>query len=187
MKIFKNEIGLLYSLIIFAQFFFLSCGKNDNDIPESSLELRDTLIYKRGSDIPFTGREKARVQNKIIEYDVVDGIKHGDFILYYEAGNIEIKGQLDKNKNVGKWQYFYESGQIESEGNFVDNFPEGEWKWYYRSGDLREQGSYKGGKRVGLWKRFDANGNVIEEKEFFESDSLNTETDYLEKLKDNIK
>jgi len=186
MKISKNEIFLLSSLIIFAQFFFLTCDKKNNNIQESSLELRDTLIYKKGSDIPFTGREKARIENKIIEYDVVDGVKHGDFILYYESANIEIKGQLDKNRNVGKWQYFYESGQIESEGNFVDDFPEGEWKWYYRSGTLREQGSFKGGKRIGLWKQFDVSGNVIEEKEFFESDSLNTETDYLERLKNNL-
>ena len=183
MKKFKNEIFLLYALIIFAQFFFLACDKKDNDIPESSLSIRDNLIYKNGSDIPFTGREKARVENKIIEYDIVDGLKHGDFRLYYESGNIEIKGQIDKNKNIGKWQYFYESGQVESEGRFVDDLPEGEWKWYYRSGDLREQGSFKGGKRVGLWKQFDVSGNVIEEKEIFESDSLNTETDYLEKLK----
>ncbi|MCH7964102.1 MAG: hypothetical protein IH852_09200 [Bacteroidetes bacterium] len=183
MKKIKNEIFLLSSIIIFAQFFFLTCDKNNNDIPESSLAIRDTLIYKNGSDIPFTGREKARVENKIIEYDIVDGIKHGDFRLYYESGNIEIKGQIDKNKNIGKWQYFYESGQIESEGNFVDDFPEGEWKWYYRLGALREQGNFKGGKRIGFWKQFDVSGNVIEEKEFFESDSLNNETDYLEKLK----
>jgi antitoxin component YwqK of YwqJK toxin-antitoxin module len=186
MKILKYEISLLSALIIFVQFFFLNCGENKDDIPKSTLIIRDNIIYKIGSDIPYTGREKARVENKIIEYDVVDGLKHGDFRLYYEDGNIEIKGQVDKNKNIGKWQYFYESGQIESEGNFVDNFPDGEWKWYYRSGELREQGIFKGGKRVGFWKLFDVSGNVIEEKEFFESDSLNTETDYLEKLKNNL-
>ena len=186
MKKFKIKILFLSSLIIFAQFFFLTCDKNNNNIPESSLAIRDTLIYKNGSDMPFTGREKARVQNKIIEYDIVDGIKHGDFRLYYESGNIEIKGQIDKNKNIGKWQYFYESGQIESEGNFVDDFPEGEWKWSYRLGALREQGNFKGGKRIGFWKQFDVSGNVIEEKEFFESDSLNTETDYLERLKNKL-
>ncbi len=106
MKIFKNEIFLLSSLIIFAQFFFLTCDNNNNEIPESSLTIRDNVIYKNGSDIPFTGREKARVENKIIEYDIVDGLKHGDFRLYYESGNIEIIGQIDKNRNIGNWQYF---------------------------------------------------------------------------------
>jgi len=183
MKIFKNEIFVLSSLIIFAQFFFLACDEKNDNTPESSLTIRDNVIYENGSDIPFTGREKARVENKIIEYDIVDGLKHGDFRLYYESGNIEIIGQIDKNRNIGKWQYFYESGQMESEGNFVDDLPEGEWKWYYRSGDLREQRSFEGGKRIGLWKQLNEGGNVIKEEEVLESDSLNTETDHLEKLK----
>ena len=186
MKIFKNKIFLLSFLIIVAQFFFLTCDNNNNEIPESSLTIRDNIIYKNESDIPFTGREKARVENKIIEYDIVDGLKHGEFRLYYESGNIEIKGQIDKNRNIGKWQYFYESGQMESEGLFVNNLPEGEWKWYYRSGNIREQGSLQGGKRVGLWKQFDENGNVIKEEEVLESDSLNTETGHLEKLKNHL-
>ncbi len=67
-------------------------------IPGKILTIRDNVIYKNGSDIPFTGREKAHVENKIIEYDIVDGLKHGDFRLYYESGNIEIKGQIDKNR-----------------------------------------------------------------------------------------
>ena len=183
MKNNKNKIFLLSTLIIFAQFFFLACEKSKDDIPKSNLTIRDNVIYKVGSDIPYTGKERARVENKIIEYDIVDGLKTGSFRLYYESGEIEIKGQIDKNKNFGKWRYFYESGQIASEGNFVDDFPEGEWKWYYRSGGIREQGSFTGGMRVGLWKQFDESGNVIEEEEIFESDSLNTETDHLEKLK----
>ncbi len=179
------KISLLSALIIFTQFFFLACDTKSDENLTSTLEMRDSLLYKIGSNIPFTGKEKARVENKIIEYDVVDGLKHGDFRLYYEDGNIEIKGQIDKNKNIGKWQYFYETGQIESEGNFVDNSPVGEWKWYYRSGELREQGIIEGGRRTGLWQQFDTSGNLIEEVEFFESDSLGTKTDHLEKLKNN--
>jgi antitoxin component YwqK of YwqJK toxin-antitoxin module len=186
MKISKYEISLLSALIIFVQFFFLACDTGSDDIPKSSIETRDTLIYKKGSQVPYTGRERALVDNKIIEYDVVDGLKHGEFRLYYESGNLEIKGQIDKNKNTGKWQYFYESGQTESEGNFVDNLPDGEWKWYYRSGELREQGNFKLGMRVGLWKSYDSTGNMIEEREFSESDSINTGNDYLEKMKNNF-
>ena len=186
MKIFKSEILLLFALIILWQFLFSACDNSNDKNLDSALEVRDTLLYKVGSDKPFTGTEKAFVNNKIIEYDVVDGLKHGNFRLYYESGKIEIKGQIDKNRNTGNWQYFYESGQTESEGNFVDNLPDGEWKWYYRSGNLREQGNFKLGKRVGLWKSFDSTGNMIEEREFSESDSINTGNDYLEKLKDNF-
>ena len=67
MKIFKNEISLITILIIFVQLFFLTCEENNDDPPKSSLIIRDNVIYKNGSDIPFTGREKAKVENKIIE------------------------------------------------------------------------------------------------------------------------
>jgi antitoxin component YwqK of YwqJK toxin-antitoxin module len=185
----KNIYTFCIYIVIISSvlFIFSSCDQSDKDIPASTLEMRDTLIYEKGSDVPFTGKEKARIENKIIEYDVVDGMKHGDFKLYYENGNIEIKGQMDKNKNIGRWQYFYESGQVESEGNFVNNLPNGEWKWYYRSGKLREIGNFVDGKRMGLWKQFDESGNITEEKEFVESDSVGAETDYLNMLKDNIK
>ena len=185
MKKIMDKNSVLTILIIVLQLFFFACDNKNDDNLKGSLEIRDSLLYKIGSDIPFTGTEKARVENKIIEYDVVDGLKHGNFKLYYEDGNIEIKGQIHKNENIGKWQYFYESGQIESEGNFVENLPEGEWKWYYRSGVLREQGTIKAGRRIGLWKQFDTSGNVIKEVEFSESDSLGIEVDYLDKLKSN--
>lgn len=172
-------------LILFFLFAYLSCTETDNKVPESTLELRDSLIYKKGSENPFTGRERALIENKIIEYDVVKGVKTGEFKLYYENGNLEIAGNLQNNLNVGRWQYFYETGQIESEGDFVDNFPDGVWKWYYRSGDLREEGRFIKGNRIGVWRQFSKQGDIIEENEFLLSDSLNTTPDRIENLKNN--
>jgi antitoxin component YwqK of YwqJK toxin-antitoxin module len=160
-------------LIVLPLFIIVSCSQN-NELPPTTLELRDTLIYKKGSDIPFTGKEKARVENKIIEYDILNGVRHGEFKLYYESGKLEIKGQLENNMNVGKWQYFYESGQVESEGLFVKNMPEGKWKWYYRSGNLREEGTFEEGARVGMWTQFDDYGNILEENDFPASDSTDS-------------
>jgi antitoxin component YwqK of YwqJK toxin-antitoxin module len=144
--------------------------------------MRDTLIYKKGSDIPFTGREKAKVKDKVIEYDIVNGLKQGEFIIYYENGNMQIKGQMENNRNVGKWQYFYETGEIESEGYFVDDQPEGRWVWYSPSGKLKEEGSYKQGRRIGKWKTFDENGNVMQEKEFSFDDTTNATEKFFDQF-----
>ncbi len=170
----KKRLPLLIATLVF---LFISCGKDE--IPESQLIIKDNIIYKKGSDKPFTGKEKARIQNKIIEYDVVDGIKHGDFRLYYEDGTLQIKGRIDKNKNVGKWQYFLESGQLESEGFFFDDLPEGRWIWYFPNGNIKEEGSYHKGSRVGWWRQFDESGKLIFEKEFEVSDSLMVAEDSL--------
>ena len=108
------KLSLLISILL--SMLFLSCGKEE--IPKSSLIVKDNLLYKRGSNIPFTGREKALVDNKIVEYDVKDGLKHGEFRIFSADGKLEIQGQIDSNKNVGKWQYFYTNGKVESEGLF---------------------------------------------------------------------
>jgi len=175
----KKLISILLLLLLF--FLIFSCTKNE--IPPTTLEMRDSLIYKIGSGTTFTGKEKAMVEGKIIEYDVVEGMRHGDFRFYYENGNLEVRGQMDHNKNIGKWQYYYTTGELELEGNFVDNNPEGKWTWYFPSGKIMEAGNFTNGNRVGLWKQFDEQGNLIIDKEFLFEDSVTTEENYLYKFR----
>ncbi len=171
----KTILLILFSAVLL---LIISCGKEKEEIPETKLELReDGLIYEKGSDTPYTGSERARIQGKIIEYDVVDGVKQGKFKLYYEDGTLEMEGQLENNNNVGKWKYYYPDGKLESEGFFVDNKPEGRWVWYYPSGKIKEEGSYTKGIRVGWWKQYDETGGVIEEKNFELGDSTDTKAE----------
>ncbi len=156
-----------YSVVIILFCLVLnSCQEKVEEAPKSSLELRDNLLYKVGSDEPFTGRERALVKNKLIEYDVKDGLKHGEFKMFFENGNIEINGQIDSNRNVGKWQYFYQDGNIESEGNFNFDHPDGKWIWYYPDGQRKEEGVYSNGVRVGMWYQFDSTGTVINKHDY---------------------
>ena len=164
---------LFYLLLVLFTFNIIHCS---DERGKSELIIKDNIIYKRGEDKPFTGTEKAKVEDKIIEYDIVDGIKHGKFKLYFSNGNTAASGQIDSNKNTGKWQYYYESGSLESEGIFVNDLPEGKWVWYYDSGILKEEGYYDMGKRTGLWKSFDEKGDLINETDFNLQD---TTKDYL--------
>ena len=166
-KLYKLSIhfAMIFSLL------FYSCTKEE--IPKSSLILKDNLLYKQGSDIPFTGRERALVENKIVEYDVKEGLKHGEFRIFSEEGKLELQGQLDSNRNVGKWQYYYPNGQIESEGYFVSDLPEGKWTWYYQGGTVREEGIFQKGIRIGMWYQFNNSGEIIFEKKYDLKDSSN--------------
>ena len=168
-------INLPLLIFVLLSLLFLSCGKEE--IPKSSLIVKDNLLYKRGSTIPFTGREKALVDNKIVEYDVKDGLKHGEFRIFSEDGKLEIQGQIDSNRNVGKWQYFYSNGKIESEGYFYYDRPDGNWFWNYPDGKRKEEGSYRNGERVGIWYQYDNKGEIIFEKNYDLDDTLNTESD----------
>jgi len=170
MKFFAN-LKYFYLVIFLISIVFISCQDKVEKAPKSSLELKNNLLYKNGSDKPFTGRERALVKGKIIEYDVKDGLKHGEFKLYFKNGNIEMQGQIDSNRNVGKWQYFYEDGNIESEGNFDFDKPNGKWDWYYPDGTKREEGNYNNGIQVGTWFEFDSTGKVISEHDYERGES----------------
>lgn len=169
---YKSRV-IFFFLLISITILSLSCGKEE--IPKSTLVIKDNLLYKQGSNVPFTGRERALVENKIIEYDVKDGYKHGEFRIFSEDGVLEMEGQTDSNRNVGKWKYFYSNGKIESEGNFVNDIPEGFWVWNYPDGKKKEEGYYKQGKRVGLWYVYDTVGNITLEKNYDLEDSTAVE------------
>ncbi|MBK9099319.1 MAG: toxin-antitoxin system YwqK family antitoxin [bacterium] len=173
---YKSRV-IFFLLLISITILSISCGKEE--IPKSTLVIKDNLLYKQGSNVPFTGRERALVENKIIEYDVKDGLKHGDFRIFSEEGVLEMEGQTDSNRNVGKWKYFYSDGKIESEGNFVNDIPEGLWIWNYPDGKKKEEGHYKQGKRVGLWYIYDTAGNISFEKNYDIEDSTTVEDEDL--------
>ena len=153
------KLAILFGIISFMSFYY--CAKEE--IPKSSLIIKDNLLYKQNSNVPFTGRERALVNDKIVEYDVLDGLKHGEFRIFSEDGVLEMEGQLDSNKNVGRWKYYYANGQIESEGLFENDLPDGLWLWNYPDGKKREEGNYNKGQKVGMWYQYDSNGEIIYE------------------------
>ena len=97
-----------------------SCSNQNKEKKEKKQVTLDSLIYDKDGKL-FTGRMKGEVNNKHIEYDVVNGKKDGEFRLYRENDTLEIEGQMKDNKNIGLWKYYYQNGQLESEGNFKND------------------------------------------------------------------
>jgi antitoxin component YwqK of YwqJK toxin-antitoxin module len=147
---------LILLLVLFLFPFWISC--NNKEEKKSQKIVLDSLIYKDDSKELFTGRMKKKVGNKTIEYDVVNGRKHGNFMLYYETGKIEIEGTIENNKNAGLWRYYYPNGQIESEGYFKNDLVDGKWVWYYENGKVKEISEYIEGKRNGKSSLYDEKG-----------------------------
>jgi hypothetical protein len=120
--------------------------------------IEDGLIFKQGESNPFTGRILDTLDNKIVEYDVVGGLKNGEFCVSDLNGIFTVSGEIENNKNVGSWSYFYESGQLESIGNFRNDLPHGKWQWFYKDGTLKSEGYYINGNQEGEWKSFSEHG-----------------------------
>jgi antitoxin component YwqK of YwqJK toxin-antitoxin module len=166
-KYFLNFVfnSLLAVAFLSVCFFVSSCSKKQND-GKISLVKKNGLLYKSGSSTPYTGREKAKVSGKIIEYEVVNGIKNGEMKISYTEGKPQIVGKMVNNKNEGLWKYYYDNSQMESEGNYKNDIPEGEWTWFYSDGKVREKGSYISGKKEGKWITYEGNGKPVVEKKF---------------------
>lgn len=152
----KSVFLILISLLTF------SCTVKEAKVNISKpLVFRDGLYYADStSKMPYTGRNKSKMLDQTIEFDVVNGIREGDFIVYYPDKNIQIIGKLANNKNIGEWKYFNPNGSLQTIGKFLDDLPSGIWTWYYPNGKLAEQGNFVKGKRDGEWKTYDSLGNA---------------------------
>jgi antitoxin component YwqK of YwqJK toxin-antitoxin module len=123
-----------------------------------NIYVENGLIYKQGESKPFTGRILDTLNNKIVEYDVVNGLRTGEFCVSTPGGVFTVSGLLKDNKNEGIWSYYYENGQLESRGNFRNDLPHGKWQWFYSDGTLKAEGCYVDGHQEGEWKAYNEQG-----------------------------
>ena len=63
-------------------------------IDEESLRIvvRSGLIYKLGESSPYSGQIIDTLENKVIKYNVVNGLKHGEFSISTIEGNFSVRG-----------------------------------------------------------------------------------------------
>jgi len=159
---FKDNVvfKLFLKTILFIVFIlFTSCGRYYSD---QHIEIKeDGLIYKVGQDNPFTGRIIDTLENKILEYEVVDGLKNGEFRVSSVEGIVSIMGNVEDNMNIGEWIYFYPNGQLESKGKFNNDLPEGRWNWYYPNGNVKESGTFLEGIKTGRWYQYNIEGSLV--------------------------
>ncbi len=156
-----NRVKYIFKLITIVA-GFISCSEHDSDKEKKwNLVLRDGLLYTDSlSTKPFTGHYKGKVLGRDIEYDVVDGKKHGIFVLFGENGNVETIGHIENDKNHGEWKYYYPNGLIESIGKFNNDKPDSVWNWFYITGTLMQEGKFNHGLKVDDWNHYDDLGNL---------------------------
>lgn len=164
-----NKFKLLVSLIIVEVFtivilvgFLAFDSSFESSHSETFNFTQSSLIYSNDNkSTPFTGRMQDTLGNKIIiEFDVVEGFKDGEFMMLTMDGNYAVKGYMKKNKNHGEWNYYYDNGELECAGSFNNDLPSGKWKWFYISGELKCEGNFIDGKAEGMWKQYDKNGSL---------------------------
>jgi len=90
--------------------------------PDSVTMIDQTLTFASG-EVNFqgkflnnkrNGKWEAFFQNgnRWSENNYVEGVFHGPYLVWYENGQLRIKGQYDMGKKVGLWELYDESGKV---------------------------------------------------------------------------
>jgi antitoxin component YwqK of YwqJK toxin-antitoxin module len=158
-KKYKLNVTVFFFIMFFAAILNISIFKNEElqqNQSKNNVVLNDGLIYTVEESSPFTGRILDTLDNQMkVEFDVVNGLKNGEFFLFSVSGKLKAYGFLEDNKNTGTWEYYYENGQLECMGEFENDRPIGKWIWYYENGAMKCEGIYLKGLPEGKWTKYD--------------------------------
>ncbi len=95
----KKQLLLFYLLFPFMVF--------GQQVDANKLEERNGLTYEVGKTKPFTGQSITYTEN---------GKEEGEYIWWFENGNLNKKGVYHNGIADGKWEWYYENGQKKQEG-----------------------------------------------------------------------
>ncbi|MCK4466603.1 MAG: toxin-antitoxin system YwqK family antitoxin [Bacteroidales bacterium] len=200
------KINILYVDIIpgFTPGFFLIlynittlpyCFMEGEDIREvfvDKLELKEDLYFKKGDDVPFTGRTlyyfendqmaeeinfrkglrhgKVKMWNEkgipIVEADFINGEKHGQIILWYDDGQKRSVVNLKKNKREGESKIWYKNGAIKLKANYKNDMLHGTQMKYFPNGKVKIKVDYSENLEDGVKTIWKENGEVLFEGRF---------------------
>jgi len=93
-----------------------------------------------------------------------DEVMEGEYVLYYDNGNIKEKGSYLNNIKNGLWTEYYTNGNVKSTIDFIEG--NGMYKSFYNLSDSKiifEDGFYSNDQRNGRWTERNENGFLIRE------------------------
>ena len=129
-------------------------------VDRTEMVKRDSLYYKKFSDVPFTGTVTGKEQGEIVEGKRVgvwlnfystgqlssrlhfssDGIRNGEYVRYTQHGCLWRKGNIVDGKKDGWWFEYREGCGLQKKGQYDKDKRVGEWVWYWTGEVLRTKG-----------------------------------------------
>lgn len=107
------------------------------------------------------------------DISIVDGVRDGEVLNYFEDGSLAVKGYFSKDKRDKKW-YFYDENtkKLSAIENYRDGNLEGDQFYYYPDGNLKLKGKYKDNIRIGFWQMYDENGKLDVQNIFLDGEKV---------------
>lgn len=98
---------------------------------------------------------------RFAQYDAKGkALRHGPSEAWYTNGQSRVKGQYDRDKQVGQFTFWHPNGQKAAEGEFKSGQVHGPWVWWHANGQKATVGGFRDGKLVGKWRWWAENGRL---------------------------
>lgn len=86
--------------------------------------------------------------------------------LYYETGELKMKGQTLNGQKHGLWTAYFENGGVQSRNEFQNGVLHGSSVVFHKNGMTYYSGSYTNGEKSGTWRFFYENGTEAKVEEY---------------------
>ena len=84
----------------------------------------------------------------------------GQWEIYYDSGNLHMKGDFINSKRVGIWEIYHQNGKLHYTGEFINDRMNGEWIYYHDNGNMSAKGEFKDGEMIGRWAFYTKDGTL---------------------------
>lgn len=112
----------------------------------------------------------------LIEGQHKNGKKHGEWLSYYENGQLGVKQTFVEGVLDGPYLEYSPYGQLIIETTYKNNKTNGVFKRYSFGNTLQQLGEYELGKRVGKWVSYYPETNIIESESYYDERGNKTGT-----------
>ena len=169
---------LIITLAILAIMSFISSPSWSETVDD--LVEREGTVYKKFSDVPFTGRVEGKAKGSFkngkqegswigyhdngqlsFKVDYINGKQEGSWVSYYKNGQLSRKGKFKDGKQEGYWVSFWENGMTSTTGDYKNGKEEGSWASFWDNGQVWYEGNYKNGKKLGYWVGYLNDGSIV--------------------------
>ena len=91
-----------------------------------------------------------------------EGVPHGSFEgWFFETGSPCFLSNYDRGKRHGEFVDYYEDGQVRCEGRFEEGYQSGIWNTYWPNGQPADRRLFEHGHEVGEPQEWDQEGNPL--------------------------
>lgn len=133
--------------------YFYPDGKIEQNIVMKEKYFVDTSYYNNG--------QISHIDTIDYEYGHI-----GNYVSYYENGQIKSDVNYREGVLTGNFKYFHPNGKISKEGTYFAGKEDGLVKCYFENGELKRSTDFNFGKKDGLEKIFNEKGELTYEIEY---------------------